>query len=227
MESATAKIPPNILATALKAAASIELDPAAPSFETAAAKAVRAVLQEPTSREVFYQSLDAQWDEQDAVNPVVYPETPGPLLLAEQRHYEDDLDTIEPTGWPAANDTRGRVLVVDDSLTYRTSLKSQLEGEGYDVVLAEDGWDALGQSLAEVDILVVDIMMPRMTGIELVDIIHHRDGLKHMPVLMITSAEVGDWESRAAAVGASVLSKPVAKDRLLHEIQASLHAAAA
>lgn len=65
------------------------------------------------------------------------------------------------------------------------------------------------------------------SDIELVAIIQHRDGLKSLPVVRITSAEVRDWASKAAAVGAIVLSKPVEKDHLIHEIRVGLHAGAA
>ena len=211
-----------MLAVALKEAAAIELDPTEASFEAAAAKAVAEIHQESGLREAFYRSLDKQWDREEAAHPVKYPENPGPLILAAQRPYEDDLDHIEPTGWTGGTDKRGTVMIVDDSPAYRTSLKSQLEGEGYEVILAVDGWDALGHSLADVDMLVVDIMMPRMTGIELVDIIHHRDGFKDIPVIMITSDEVHRWEGRAAAVGASLLSKPVKMDLLLDQIRVGL-----
>ncbi len=184
------------------------------------------MLQQSRSRAAFYGSLDRQWELEEATDPAVYPDSPGPLVLAEQRLYRDDLEAIEPTGWGDVTHRRGTVMVVDGSPAYRMSLKSQLESEGYDVIVAEEGWDALGQPLAGVDMRVVDISMPRMTGIELVSIVHQREGLKNLPVVIITSAEVGDWVGKAAAVGATVLSE-LAKEHLLHEIRVGLHPAAA
>ena len=213
-----------MLAAALNKAAELSLDPDGPSFEDSAVRAMSSVMRDAKQRDVFFQSLDEQWIEEDKTAPVSYPAQPGPLVLAEQANYEDDLDTIEPTGWTAGTAKRQTVMIVDDSEAYRTLLKSQLETEGYCVLLAQDGWEALGQ-LADVDIdlMLVDVMMPRMTGIELVDIVHRRAELRDLPVVMITAADVSEWRSRAAAVGATLLSKPLKKAVLLHEIQMNIH----
>jgi two-component system chemotaxis sensor kinase CheA len=82
------------------------------------------------------------------------------------------------------------VMVVDDSITTRTLEKSILEAQGYRVVLAVDGVDALhalraGQTL--VDLVVADIEMPRMDGFALLQAIKADASLSALPVILMTS----------------------------------------
>lgn len=82
------------------------------------------------------------------------------------------------------------VLVVDDSITTRTLEKSILEGQGYRVVLAVDGVDALhrlrsGEAL--IDLVVADIEMPRMDGFSLLQAIKADAALSNLPVILMTS----------------------------------------
>ena len=64
-------------------------------------------------------------------------------------------------------DERKRILVIDDELSIRKLLKMELEEEGYEVVVAEDGIDALDKlSKERFDLITLDIRMPNMDGIE-------------------------------------------------------------
>jgi two-component system, chemotaxis family, sensor kinase CheA len=80
------------------------------------------------------------------------------------------------------------LLVVDDSATIRTLEKSILEAAGYTVTLAADGmeaWDLLQNE--KFDVVVSDINMPRMDGIELTTKIREQASLKDLPVVLVTS----------------------------------------
>ena len=82
------------------------------------------------------------------------------------------------------------VLVVDDSITTRTLEKSILEAQGYRVILAVDGVDALNtlrSSEALIDLVVADIEMPRMDGFSLLQAIKADAGLARLPVILMTS----------------------------------------
>ena len=85
--------------------------------------------------------------------------------------------------------SQGRVLVVDDQDTNRELISDMLASEGYDVVTAQDGLDALNQ-LAEPlpDVIISDLRMPRMSGFEFLAVV--RQQFPHVPVLVI-SGEFG------------------------------------
>lgn len=87
----------------------------------------------------------------------------------------------------ASKEHRQRILVVDDSITVREVERSLLKGLGYDVEVAVDGmdgWNALRSS--KYDLLVTDVDMPRMTGIELVTRVKADPGLQTMPVIIVS-----------------------------------------
>jgi two-component system chemotaxis sensor kinase CheA len=91
---------------------------------------------------------------------------------------------------PAAAPRKRSILVVDDSITTRTLEKSILEAQGYRVLLAVDGVDAL-QTLragdAMVDLIVADVEMPRMDGFSLLQAIKADAALAQLPVILMTS----------------------------------------
>ncbi len=97
-----------------------------------------------------------------------------------------------------------RILVVEDSITSRMLLKSILEGAGYKVSTAFDG--LAGYSFLksnEVDLVVTDVEMPRMTGFELCAKIKSDSSLKHLPVIIVTSLATEDDKERGIDSGAN------------------------
>lgn len=102
------------------------------------------------------------------------------------------------------------VLVVDDSLSVRTTLKELVGDAGYDVVTARDGVDALEQIQKNPPAAVLtDLEMPNMNGIELCRHIRQDDHLRHLPVVMITSRSQDKHRQMAQQVGIDVyLTKP-------------------
>jgi len=96
-----------------------------------------------------------------------------------------------------------RILVVDDSMTTRTLLKSILETAGYDVSSASDGQDAWEQlQIDEVDLVVSDVDMPRMTGFELTERIRSSSSRGQLPIILVTSRDSEDDKLRGVEVGA-------------------------
>ncbi len=114
-------------------------------------------------------------------------------------------------------ETRGLIMVVDDSLTVRRVTQRLLERNGYDVLLAKDGVDALRQLQdATPDVMLVDIEMPRMDGFDLTRNVRSSSATKHIPVMMITSRTAEKHRAVALQVGVNeYLGKPYQEDELL------------
>jgi chemosensory pili system protein ChpA (sensor histidine kinase/response regulator) len=112
------------------------------------------------------------------------------------------------------------VMVVDDSLTVRRVTQRLLVREGYQVVLAKDGVDALEQLQAITpDVMLVDIEMPRMDGFDLTRNIRGDDRTRHIPIIMITSRTAGKHRNYAMELGVNeYLGKPYQEDALLKSI---------
>jgi two-component system sensor histidine kinase and response regulator WspE len=109
---------------------------------------------------------------------------------------------------PAMDDrvavARKRVLVVDDSETMRTVERDILARHGYEVDVAEDGmegWDAI--RLGHYDLLVTDVEMPRMNGLQLVSLVRHEPWLLSTPVLMVSGNEREEDRRLGLAAGAN------------------------
>ena len=107
------------------------------------------------------------------------------------------------------------IMIVDDSLTVRKITGRLLEREGYKVLTARDGVDAIEQ-LAEVkpDVMLVDIEMPRMDGFDLTRNVRGDARTRDIPIIMITSAD-DTLAARAREVGVSLLLVVVFMTQLL------------
>jgi chemosensory pili system protein ChpA (sensor histidine kinase/response regulator) len=121
---------------------------------------------------------------------------------------------------PAANEATSSlptVMVVDDSLTVRKITGRLLAREGYQVITAKDGVDALEQLLDVVpDVMLVDIEMPRMDGFDLTRNIRADARLKGIPIIMITSRTADKHRHYAFEIGVNqYLGKPYQEEELL------------
>lgn len=97
-----------------------------------------------------------------------------------------------------------RVMTVDDSATVRQVLKMTLEGANYQVFEAEDGQDALEKLVnQEIDLLVTDLNMPRLDGIELIKQVRQTPGRRFLPIIMLTSESQPEKKQAGKAAGAS------------------------
>jgi chemosensory pili system protein ChpA (sensor histidine kinase/response regulator) len=118
-------------------------------------------------------------------------------------------------------DSPAVVMVVDDSLTVRRVTQRLLERNGYDVLLAKDGVDALRQ-LQDVrpDVMLVDIEMPRMDGFDLTRNVRSASVTRDIPIIMITSRTAEKHRNVAFEVGVNeYLGKPYQEEELLGHIK--------
>jgi twitching motility two-component system response regulator PilG len=117
----------------------------------------------------------------------------------------------------AAGANAVRILVVDDSSTIRRSAESMLKAEGYDVVTAENGFEALSMvARHNPDLIFVDIMMPRLDGYQTCAIIKNNAEYRSTPVVMLTSKDGLFDQARGRVVGSDLyLTKPFTKEELL------------
>ena len=113
------------------------------------------------------------------------------------------------------------IMVVDDSLTVRKITSRLLSREGYQVVTAKDGIDALQQMQESMpDVMLVDIEMPRMDGFELTKNVRGDAKTKHIPIVMITSRTAEKHRNYAKELGVNAyLGKPYQEEELLGHIQ--------
>ena len=114
-----------------------------------------------------------------------------------------------------------RILVVDDSATIRRSAESMLTSAGYDVVTAENGFEALSKvARHNPDLIFVDIMMPRLDGYQTCAIIKNNSQYRSTPVIMLTSKDGLFDQARGRVVGSDLyLTKPFTKEELLAAVK--------
>ena len=122
---------------------------------------------------------------------------------------------------PARVPALATLLVVDDSLSNRKSMQLMLEGLGYRVVTAVDGLDALQLLNAQaVDMVLTDMEMPRMNGLEMTQAIRIWPEKRHLPVVMITSRATRKHRDMAQQAGVDAyLTKPVQRAVLEQQLQ--------
>lgn len=113
-----------------------------------------------------------------------------------------------------------KILVVDDSNTIRRSAEIFLKAGQHDVMLAEDGFDALSKvSDYQPDLVFCDILMPRLDGYQTCAIIKRNTKFANVPVIMLSSKDGVFDKARGRMVGAQdYLTKPFTKDQLLKAV---------
>lgn len=121
-----------------------------------------------------------------------------------------------------ANELAGaRVMVIDDSNTIRRSAEIFLLKAGCEVILAEDGFDALAKIADhQPEVIFVDIMMPRLDGYQTCALIKKNPRLREIPVIMLSSKDGLFDRARGRLVGSDeYLTKPFTKDTLLEAVR--------
>ena len=114
-----------------------------------------------------------------------------------------------------------KVMVIDDSKTIRRTAETLLKKEGFAVVTATDGFEALSKITdQEPDIIFVDIMMPRLDGYQTCALIKHNQVFRNTPVIMLSSKDGLFDKARGRIVGSDqYLTKPFTKEELLSAIK--------
>ena len=121
-------------------------------------------------------------------------------------------------------DERRLIMIVDDSVTVRKVTSRLLERQGYDVVTAKDGVDAIEQlETIKPDLMLLDIEMPRMDGFEVTNLVRHHEIHRDLPIIMITSRTGEKHRERALSLGVNqYMGKPFQEEMLLENIESLL-----
>lgn len=163
-------------------------------------------------RELVIQPLDARLGKVKNITagaltgnglPVLIVDVEDMILTLEKLASVGDLNRVRGEASAEEKRQRKRVLVVDDSLTVRELERKLLSNRGYDVEIAVDGmdgWNAV--RTGQFDLVVTDIDMPRMDGIELVMLIKQHASLKSLPVLVVSYKDREEDRQRGLSAGA-------------------------
>lgn len=114
-----------------------------------------------------------------------------------------------------------KILIVDDCQSTRKLLGLYLASRGYEVAYAENGIDAVEKlSTEKVNLIVTDLNMPYMDGIELVKTLRSDPSRAHIPILMVTTEQDPEERERAMAAGVNgYLTKPVTAEAVTRNIR--------
>jgi two-component system, chemotaxis family, sensor histidine kinase and response regulator WspE len=163
-------------------------------------------------RELVVQPLDTRLGKIKDVSAAALMEDGSPVLIVdvedlvrsmERLAATDRVTRVQRTAADAGHQRRKRVLVVDDSLTVRELQRKLLDHHGYDTEVAVDGMDGWNAARGgRFDLIVTDIDMPRMDGIELLTLIRKDAKLKSMPVVVLSYKDRDEDRRRGLDAGA-------------------------
>lgn len=119
------------------------------------------------------------------------------------------------------------VHIVEDDKSIAELLRFNLEREGYDVLWSDHGEDALDEIYARApDLLILDWMLPDISGVEMVRRLRHREATKSLPIILLTARATEDDRVRGFDVGADdYVTKPFSVRELLSRVKANLRRA--
>jgi len=122
---------------------------------------------------------------------------------------------------PASDQAGSKVMVIDDSQTIRRTAETLLAREGYAVITASDGYEALGKIVDHSpDVIFIDIMMPRLDGYQVCALIKGNPKFSATPVVMLSSKDGVFDRARGRIVGSDqYLTKPFTKDEILKAVK--------
>jgi two-component system sensor histidine kinase and response regulator WspE len=179
-------------------------------------------------RELSVQALDARLGKIQDISAAALMEDGSPVLIVDVDDLLRSVEILISGGFASSfarqanpNDgiKRKRILVVDDSLTVREVEKKLLVDQGYQVDIAVDGmdgWNAIRRS--DYDLLITDVDMPRMDGIELVELLKQDHRLEALPVMIVSYKDRREDRQRGLEAGADYyLSKGSFHDETLIE----------
>ena len=179
------------------------------------------------SREIVVKSLGAQFSEVNgASGATILGDGSVVVILDLPALIRDDIaSAMNPKPIIDLNKVAAKqtslVMVVDDSVTVRKVTTRLLERNGYEVITAKDGVDAIALLQDhKPDVMLLDIEMPRMDGFEVATLVRHDERLKDIPIIMITSRTGQKHKERALSIGVNeYLGKPFQEHDLLENIE--------
>ncbi len=117
--------------------------------------------------------------------------------------------------------TKGRILIADDNPVNQELLEAYLQDQGYEIEFASDGIETLEKvSSFKPDLILLDVMMPKLSGFEVCETLKKSPGSKQIMILMVTAlAELGDIERAVTAGCDDYLSKPVHQLELVKRVE--------
>jgi DNA-binding response OmpR family regulator len=133
-----------------------------------------------------------------------------------------------PLAYGPNRNTPDKILVVDDDPVLQGSIASYLDFAGYRVVVADDGCEGLVViSNERPDLVITDVEMPRLNGIEMIRLVRQSSALSRVPIIVLTGS-FSEFGSEAISAGADrALAKPVDPKNLLAHVRYLLRRAAA
>jgi CheY-like chemotaxis protein len=122
--------------------------------------------------------------------------------------------------------SKGRILIVDDDPHAIEILTRMLGREGYTCLSASSGAIALQTLLHKpVDVILLDVMMPEMDGLQVCERLRADDTLRQIPIILLTAKDDMETRARGMALGVSeYLTKPINKRELFTRLEAQVHA---
>jgi CheY-like chemotaxis protein len=126
-----------------------------------------------------------------------------------------------PNPTPSPESSRKTILVIDDSQVEREGLAAILRQEGYSVCVAEDGARALGmlQAGPKVDVILMDVLLPRMDGWDFLRELKRHPALGALPVVIVTALGVASPEWAGSLGAAACYRKPYSVGALLERLR--------
>ncbi|MGA3169704.1 MAG: hybrid sensor histidine kinase/response regulator [Chthoniobacteraceae bacterium] len=183
-------------------------------------------------RELVVQPLDSRLGKIRNISAGALTDDGAPLLIVDIDDLVRSVQKLSAAGrlsnvrdgQTATPAQRKRVLVVDDSLTVRELERKLLEARGYEVEVAVDGMDGWNAARSNPhDLIITDVDMPRMDGIELVSLIRKDPGLKSKPVMIVSYKDREQDRTRGLEAGADFyLTKGSFHDQSLVQAVADL-----
>ena len=119
-----------------------------------------------------------------------------------------------------------KILVVEDEIEVRQSLQRNLEHNGYQVLTASDGMQAIERTQKEEpDLILLDIMLPLLDGYRVLKLLKSDERYQKIPILVVTArGDAEDWALALECGANGCLIKPVRSEDLLEKIEHWLHA---
>jgi two-component system sensor histidine kinase and response regulator WspE len=164
-------------------------------------------------RDLVVRPLDPRLGKVKDISAAALLEDGSPVLIVDVEDMVRSIDHLLATGQlsqvgraenPTASKPRKRILVVDDSITVREMERQLLQNNGYEVEVAVngmDGWNAI--RTGHYDLILTDVDMPRMNGIELVSLIKSHPNLKALPVIIVSYKDREEDRIRGLEAGAN------------------------